>query len=269
MLTLLAGTATAGLLAGVIAGLLGVGGGIVIVPVLLFLFLGHGIDPAIAMQLAVGTSLATIVATNIVSTRSHHLRGAVRWNLVKNFTPGVLIGALIGAQIAAALPGGDLRLLFGLFEIGIGLHMLRGNGTAETHEEHAPPSRPPLLQALFGVGIGVISALFGIGGGTLSVPVLTLILGVPIRQAVATSSGIGIFIAVFGAAGFIQAGWGHPALPEESLGFVLPVAFLGIVSTTLLTAPLGVKLAHTLHPDKLKKVFALFLILIGIKLVLG
>ena len=260
--TLLLGSLVTGLFAGVIAGLFGVGGGIIIVPALLFLFLLDGINPVFSMQLAVGTSLATIVFTNISAAWNHHLRQSVHWPLVQQYAPGTLLGALIGAQVAAAMDGNTLRALFGLFEVAVGVKMV----TASAPAKPLISAASPLLNTLLGVGIGGLSTLFGIGGGTLSVPALTLISGLPIRQAVGSSSAIGVALATAGAVGFIQVGWDNAALPPGSVGFVVPAAFFGIVIGTLTTTPVGVHLAHVIDPARLKKGFGLFLIGVGIKL---
>lgn len=253
-----------GLVAGIIAGLMGVGGGIVIVPVLLFLFLHEGISPAIAMQMAVGTSLATIVVTNILAARGHHIRQSVRWDLARRFYPGIVAGAWLGAVIAAQIPGETLRHLFGVFEMAAGIKMVLD------HRPRAAPTPPRSLPwsafLALGVGVGCISSLFGIGGGTLLVPILVLLVGIPIHQAVGTSAAIGLAIAAMGTAGFIHAGWNHPQLPPGALGFLLPEAFFGIVAGTILTTWLGVRLAHTIPSDRLGRGFGLFLIVVGLKL---
>ncbi len=262
---LFTGSIFTGLGAGVIAGLFGVGGGIIIVPALLFLFLMDGINPVFAMQLAVGTSLATIIITNISATWNHHLRQSVHWGLVGQYTPGILLGALIGAQMATRMDGNTLRELFGLFEILVGLKML-GN-TKKFNDDRYETSGS--INALLGIGIGGLSTLFGIGGGTLSVPALTLISGLTMRQAVGTSSAIGVALAVAGTGGFVQAGWNNAALPSGSMGYVVPTAFFGIILGTLITTPFGVQLAHLIEPGQLKKGFGIFLIGIGIKLIWG
>ncbi|MEO5376234.1 MAG: sulfite exporter TauE/SafE family protein [Magnetococcus sp. DMHC-6] len=251
-----------GLLAGILAGLLGVGGGILIVPALLMLFHLDGINPVIAMQLATGTSLATIVVTNCSAIWNHHKRHAVDWKIVPQYIPGVILGAWLGAQGAALISGELLRTLFGLFEIAIGLQMVR------SHSPNPPShfSVPEYLHPVLGIGIGMLSSLFGIGGGTLSVPVLNLIVGLPILQAVGSASAIGLAIAVAGASGYIHAGWGLTTLPHDALGFVVPTAFYGIICGTLLTTHLGVRLAHTLPANQLKRGFGLFLLLVGFKL---
>ncbi|MBF0340969.1 MAG: sulfite exporter TauE/SafE family protein [Magnetococcales bacterium] len=259
---LLIGSMLCGLASGVIAGMFGVGGGIIIVPVLLFLFFLDGINPVIAMQLAVGTSLATIVVTNMLSTWGHNARGAVRWSLARQYVPGTLLGAWLGSRLAAAMSGKSLIMLFGLFEIFVGWKMLRAREMNSAPVAHPWARFAPWV----GVAIGSISSLFGIGGGTLSVPALTLLSGLPMQQAVGTSSAIGIPLALAGTLGFVQAGWNNPDLPSGAVGFLAPVAFLGIVVGSLFTTPLGVRLAHAMDPVRLKKGFGIFLIVVGAKL---
>ncbi|MBF0418320.1 MAG: sulfite exporter TauE/SafE family protein [Magnetococcales bacterium] len=251
-----------GLGAGLIAGMFGVGGGIIVVPVLLFLFHLEAIDPLITMQLAVGTSLATIVITNIAATWAHHQRDGVNWRLARLYLSGTIVGAMIGSQLAASISGARLVMLFGLFEIVVGIQMVRAK-PPQPGAHRLPDAATPAL----GVVIGTISALFGIGGGTLSVPSLTLLSGLPMRQAVGTSSAIGTPLALIGAIGFVHAGWHHPALPADTFGFFHPLAFLGIVIGSLVTSHLGVRLAHALDQTLLKKGFGIFLLLLGIKLI--
>ncbi|MBF0125707.1 MAG: sulfite exporter TauE/SafE family protein [Magnetococcales bacterium] len=260
---LFGGSVVCGLFAGVIAGLFGVGGGILIVPVLLILFHLDGVNPVISMQLAVGTSLATIVVTNISATWNHHIRDGVHWSLVRQYVPGVLLGAWLGSQLAAAMEGGTLVKLFGLFEILVGAKMIHAsNGNNQSRILLSDKINP-----LIALGVGTLSSLFGIGGGTLSVPALTLISGLSMPQAVGSASAIGVVLAAAGSMGYVQAGWNHTALPPGALGFLVPSAFLGIITGTLLTTPLGVRLAHAMAPLKLKRGFGFFLLAVGIKLI--
>lgn len=263
--SLLTGAAlVTGLAAGVIAGMLGVGGGIVIVPALLYLFHYDGVNPALAMPLAVGTSLASIVITNIIATWSHHRRGSVRWDVARDFIPGILLGSWLGAWLAVYMTGEVLRLLFGVFEVAVGVHMLRGGARPEGDGARR---LAPTAESALALGIGGVSSMFGIGGGTLSVPVLSLLSGLTMRQAVATSSAMGVAIALAGAMGFIQAGWDDSGLPYDALGYVVPPAFLGLVVGTMITTPLGVRLAHALPASQLRRWFGLFLVVVGIKLI--
>jgi uncharacterized protein len=263
---LLIGAVATGLGAGVVAGLFGVGGGIVIVPALLLLFNMAGLPGEHLMQMAVGTSLATIVITNTMATWKQQQRQSVYWLAVRYYTPGILVGAWLGALLAVRLDGGFLQTLFGLFEIVVGLRMVSSRQAAD---DRRPVSLGRLLSPVIGVAIGTISSLFGIGGGTLSVPALTLLSHIPIRIAVGSSSAIGIFLAISGALGFILAGWDSSLLPVGSWGYVIPEAFFGIITGTLLTTPLGVKLAHSIPQNLLKKSFGYFLVLVGVKLIVG
>lgn len=252
-----------GALAGLMAGLLGVGGGLVIVPVLLWVFGLLGFDSRVLMHLAVGTSLATIVVTSLSSIRAHHRRGAVRWELVRQLTPGILAGAWIGALVADWMSGQWLRRVFALFVLFLGIRMLLGLRLPVGREL---PGRAGFLGA--GGIIGAVSALVGIGGGSLTVPFLHAS-GVDMRHAVASSSACGLPIALAGALGFAWTGWSEPGLPPGSTGYVYWPAFGGIALTSVLLAPVGARLAHSLPVRTLQRVFALLLLGVGSKLLLG
>jgi uncharacterized membrane protein YfcA len=252
-----------GAVAGTLAGLLGVGGGLVIVPVLALVFRHGGFDPAIIMHLAIGTSLATIVFTSISSVRAHHRRGAVLWSLVWRLAPGIVLGALLGAALADAMQSLWLSRLFGGFELLVALQMALGL-------RPAPHRGLPGAAGMLGAGgvIGTVSAIVGIGGGTLTVPFLSWC-NVQMRNAVATSSACGLPIAVAGALGFVLTGLGTPGLPAWSTGYVYWPAFLGIVIASVAFAPLGAALAHRLPAAGLKRVFAVLLAVIGMRFLLG
>lgn len=246
-----------GAVAGVLAGLFGVGGGIIIVPVLVFSFAAQGFDATVLTHLAVGTSLATIVFTSINSIREHHRRGAVRWAIFAWLTLGVLFGAAIGALTASLIQGPLLQKIIGVFAILVAIQMgldLRPSASREV------PGKPGLTLA--GVFIGWASAIFGIGGGSLTVPFLTW-RSVPMQQAVATSSATGLPIALASALSFMLLGWGNPALPQWSLGFVYLPAMAGIAITSMFSARIGARLAHRLSPRLLKRLFALLLLCVG------
>lgn len=256
-----------GAVAGLLGGLLGIGGGLVIVPVLVYSFAAQGMDPAVLTQMAVGTSLATIIFTSFSSVKAHHERGAVRWELVRNIAPGIVIGTLIGAQIAHLLPGKGLQGLIGIFAVLMALQMLTNwrPGTRHT-EPSALPGRKGLV--LGGGLIGTTSALFGIGGGSLTVPWLTYH-AVRMQEAVATSSACGMAIALAGTAGFVATGWGRTALPDASAGYIYLPAFAGISLSSLLFARAGVRLAHRMKADSLRKLFAVLLMVVGIRMITG
>jgi len=251
-----------GVFVGVIAGLLGVGGGLIIVPVLIMLFQSFSFSADIITHLAVGTSLATIVLTSISSVRAHHLHGAVLWPVFWKLTPGIVVGTLLGALLANAMSSALLKNFFGVFELAVALQMglsLRPNASRML------PGR--LGISLAGSVIGIFSALVGIGGGSLTVPFLVWC-NVTAQKAVATSSACGLPIAIAGSIGFMLTGWQNPHLPTGSTGFVYWPAFLGIVLTSMLTAPVGARLAHRLPANTLKRVFAVFLAILGIRMLL-
>ncbi len=252
-----------GAFAGVMAGLLGVGGGLIIVPALVWIFRGQGMNDAIIMHLAIGTSLATIVVTSISSVRAHHRRGAVLWPVFWQLTPGIVVGAWLGAAVADALSSLALQKVFALFVLAMSAQM--GFGA-----KPAPHRNLPETIGMIAVGgmIGTVSAIVGIGGGSLTVPFLTWC-NVSIRQAVATSAACGLPIALAGSIGFVITGLNTANLPAWSLGYVYGPALVGIALVSMLSAPFGARLAHTLPTEMLKKVFAVFLALIGIKMLLG
>lgn len=251
-----------GAVAGFIAGLFGVGGGLIIVPVLLWMFSLQGFEPSYMTHLAVGTSLATIMVTSISSVQAHHRRGAVRWSVVRHLATGLLIGAFIGAGIADAMPATLLQLVIGCFALWVAQNMFlnqyRQRSTAAVAEQL--PNVPQ--QVVAGGVIGVASAIFGIGGGSLTVPYLSRY-GMVMQQAVATSSACGLPIALAGALGFVFFGQTTTNLPAGAWGFVYVPAFLGISAASLLTAQYGAKLAHHLPSALLKQLFALLLLLVG------
>ena len=253
-----------GCFSGFVAGLFGVGGGMVIVPVLVFSFTAQGLSPTILTHLAIGTSLATITVTSISAAWTHHQRGAVLWPVVKKLAIGLLIGSVIGAQIAHAIPARQLEIIIGCFALLTAAQMF--TGWKGKLSDMPLPNAAGLATA--GGGIGVASAIFGIGGGTFTVPYLTLH-GVAMANAVACASACGLPIALAGAVGFIYAGWHEALLPSGAVGFVYFPAFLGISTTSLIFARLGATLAHRLPADTLKKLFACLLLLVGITFIVG
>lgn len=252
-----------GVIAGLLAGLLGVGGGIVIVPMLTFTFAFQGLPQAQIQHLALGTSLATIVFTSISSLKAHHARGAVEWQTFRRITPGILIGTLSGSWFAASLSGRFLKIFFIIFTFFVAWQML---SSALPKASRQIPGQ----LGLFSVGsvIGGISSLVGIGGGSMSVPFLIWCNTNP-RTAIGTSAAIGFPIALSGAAGYLLSGLNSPGLPPYSIGFIYLPALTGIALTSYLTAPLGAKLAHTLPVTKLKKGFAILLIITGSRMLYG
>ncbi len=243
-----------GAIAGVLAGLLGVGGGIVIVPVLIVIVELFDIHDSIAMLLVVGTSLATIIPTSISSARAHRKRGAIDVDILKGWIPAVFIGALIGGIASKYIGSGGLTLIFGVVALIVSVNL----AIKKTITLASAPPVSRISQSAIALPIGFTSALMGIGGGTLSVPVLSM-LSVPVHRAVATASVFGLAIALPAVCGFIWAGIGVEGRPPGSIGFVnLPAAVL-LFSMSVVTAPYGVRLAHSLEPRKLKVAFAIFL----------
>lgn len=251
-----------GCLAGVLAGLLGVGGGIVIVPVLYLLFPLLGVDERVIMHLAVGTSLSTIIPTSIMSAKTHYQKGGLDVALLKTLIPGIITGVVVGTMLGTRAGGSILTAIFGFVALLVACHMALSREGFHLYETL------PLKQLVrfpIGMFIGAVSVVMGIGGGTLSVPLLSLY-NVPIRKAVGTASAIGIIIAVPGSIGFILSGLGNPHLPAFSLGYANFLGFLLIVPATMLTAPLGARLAHSIDPKLLRKAFAFFLFLTAVKM---
>jgi uncharacterized membrane protein YfcA len=251
-----------GAFAGTVAGLLGVGGGLLIVPVLVFIFQYQGIDPAIQMQLAIGTSLATIVITSMSSIRAHHAHGAVIWPVVIRLVPGIVIGTLSGALIADAIPSDKLKTGFGVFVLLVAVQMIFD--IKPKAQRHLPAY---LGMTFAGYGIGIISALVGIGGGTVTTPFL-LWCNTAIRNAIATSAACGFPIAVAGVIGYLLTGLNETFLPEWASGYIYWPAVLGITITSALFAPIGARLTHTLPVSVVKKIFALLLAVLAVRLLL-
>jgi len=248
---------------GLLAGMLGIGGGLIIVPILVFIFTAHGFTPDYILHLALGTSLATITVTSISSARAHHRHGAVNWDTLRRIAPGIALGCLLGAWLASQLDTRPLKWLFVIFEFYVGTQLLM---QFAPHPHRSLPGRWGMT-AMGGL-IGVMSSLVGIGGGTLSVPFLVYC-NRSMREAVGTSSAIGLPIAIFGSLGYAVSGWHIGGLPPYSLGFVYLPAAIGIALISLFTAPLGARLAHLLPVTVLKKLFALLLYLLGAKMALS
>ena len=263
MLTIVLMYVLVGVVAGVLAGLLGIGGGLVIVPMLVFCFTRQGIPDDVIMHLALGTSLASIMFTAVSSFRAHHRRGAVHWEVVRKIVIGIFTGTFIGTCIAAELPTRYLKGFFVVFLYYVGVQML-------TNQKPRPSRQIPGHMAMFGVGnvIGVVSSLVGIGGGTLSVPFMVWC-NMSVHHAIGTSAAIGFPIAVAGSIGYVYNGLTVPGLPELSVGYVYLPALIGIVVTSVMTAPLGVRLAHRLPVDRLKRIFAVLLLAVGTRMLVS
>ena len=239
---------------GFLAGLLGIGGGMLLVPFLTFIFSQHGIAPGLAVKMAIATSMATILFTSVSSVRAHHQRGAVRWDLVRRLVPGILIGGLVsGAGVFSLLKGSALALFFAAF-VGF-------SATQMLINRKPKPSRQmpgPVGAAAAGGLIGMVSGLVGAGGAFISVPFMTWC-NVAMHNAVATSAALGFPIALANTVGYVIAGWHLPDTPPGALGYLMVPALVVIAAVSVLTAPLGARLAHALDTQQLKKVFAVLL----------
>ena len=255
--------AALGVGAGLLAGLLGVGGGQVVVPGLLYVFHVLGTSPAHAMHLALGTSLATIVVTSAASVRVHQLRGAVDWSLAGQLSAGLMLGAACGGVTSALLSGVALRLGFGVVLLLLSAQMAL---SVQPPPRRGLPSGGVLAAA--GLAIGWLCALAGIGGGSILVPLLVWH-RVAVRTAIGTASACGVPLAFAGAVGFVVAGLKQIDLPAATLGYVYLPAFAMISLGSLLSAPLGARLAHRLPVSVLKRLFSIFLAIAGVRILLA
>jgi uncharacterized membrane protein YfcA len=249
-----------GLLAGFLAGYLGIGGGLVLVPILSWIF---SRDPALegmAVQMAVATSLATMLFTSMSSILAHHKRGAIMWALVKQMIPGLLVGALLGSFIADLIGNNALGNVFGIFALLVGIQMLRGSGESGNK---SIPGRFAVLST--GLGIGSISSLLGIGGGSLTVPWM-LWHGQKVQNAIATAAACGYPIAIAGTVGFMLLGESHSS--ATTLGYVHLPALAGVALFSVIGAPLGVAAVHRSSPKLAKRFFAVFLLVVAAKMLL-
>jgi uncharacterized membrane protein YfcA len=246
-----------GAFVGFLAGLLGIGGGFTIVPVLLEVFQRQGVAVQHVVPMAIGTSAATIVFTAFSSARAHHARGAIHWVALRALAPGLVLGSLIGPQIASALPASVMTFIFGGFIWFAAFRMLG-------HKPDAPMRELPGRPAMFGVGtlIGVISGMVGVGGAFMVVPFLTRS-NVKLHSAVATSAGVGVAVSVAATIGYIVAGMRASDLPPYSIGYIYLPALLAIVVTSTLMAPLGARVAHSWQVARLRGAFVGMLFALG------
>ncbi|KAF4513745.1 UNVERIFIED_CONTAM: hypothetical protein B566_EDAN011664 [Ephemera danica] len=249
-----------GAVVGFFAGLLGVGGGGIMVPALTALFAAQGFPREHLVHVALGTSMATIVMTSISSLRAHHAHGAVRWDIVRGITPGVLLGTFGGTFIASRVDSAPLAIFFGCFMAYVSLQMILN---VKPKPARALPGQAGMVGV--GGGIGLISALVAIGGGSLSVPFMTWC-NVKMPHAIGTSAAIGLPIALAGTLGYLINGWGSSSLPGGSVGYIYLPALVLLSAVSTFTAPLGARLAHRLPVAILKKVFAGVLILLSVKM---
>lgn len=247
-----------GAFAGILAGLLGVGGGIVLVPAFFYAFSSLGYANEQLMQICVATSLATIVFTSIRSVLSHHKKKMVEWRILKVWSPGIIFGALIGVFVAAKLHTDTLTIIFGLLGVLIGLYMAFSKSTW-CLGIHMPVG---FFRIIISSAVGFLSVLMGIGGGSLAVPLMTLH-SIKIHKAVATGAGFGLAIALPSTVGFLFSNPPLGGLPPMTIGYVNLPAFIIIISMTMITAPIGANLAHKLNVIVLKRTFAFFLITVA------
>jgi uncharacterized membrane protein YfcA len=243
-----------GICTGFLAGLLGIGGGMIMVPFLTFMLSQRGIDANLTVKMAIATSMATIIFTSISSVRAHHKRGAVRWDLVKGLAPGIVLGSMIASMgVFAMLKGANLAIFFGLF-VGFSATQMF------LDKKPAPSRQVPGTAGLVAAGsaIGFLSGLVGAGGGFISVPFMAWC-NVAIHTAVATSSALGFPIALANVAGYVISGMSVTGLPDDAIGFIWVPALVVIALCSVFTAPLGAKAAHSLPVKKLKRIFAMIL----------
>ena len=252
-----------GILVGIIAGLLGIGGGVVVVPILVFVFTANGFPPQHIMQIALATSLGSILFTSVSSFMTHHRHGAVRWDIVKGITIGILIGTFSGTWLAAQLSTRALKIFFACFLYYVAATML-------SNFKPKPSRQLPGLLGMNGVGavIGVVSSLVGIGGGALSIPFM-MWCNVPVHHAIGTSAAIGFPIAVAGTIGYIINGLPMAGLPTPNLGYLYLPALFGIALFSFFTAPFGARLAHKTPVVTLKRIYAVFLIIVATRILWG
>lgn len=248
-----------GAFAGVLAGLLGVGGGIILVPAFFYVFQALGYPDFQLMQVCLATSLATIIVTSIRSVMAHNKKGAVDWEILRSWAPGIVLGAVVGFFIASSLRSATLQMIFGVLAIIVGLYMTFG----KAHWRVGDAMPKGVARIVLSPVIGFLSVLMGIGGGSFGVPTMSLY-NVPIHRAVATAAGFGVIIAVPSVIGFLTVDLQSP--PPFTIGAVNLPAFILVIAMTLITAPWGAALAHRMDPKPLKRVFGVFLMLVAINM---
>ncbi len=254
--------ALTGCLSGFLAGLLGVGGGIIVVPILYVLFPALGVAEEIRMHLAVGTSLATVIPNAITSARSHHAKGSLDLDLLRKLGPPIIVGVVGGSIFGGKSSGQVLMLIFASLALLVAFYMAFRR---ENWVIRKDLTRSFLLRTPIGLFIGWFSVLMGIGGGTLSVPMLNLF-NIEMRRAVGTGAAIGILIGIPGLLGFIATGWGNPLLPPLSLGYCSLIGVAMIIPSSMFMVGKGVRVAHSIDPSLLRKIFACFLLTTSTKM---
>jgi uncharacterized membrane protein YfcA len=261
-----------GSVVGFCAGLLGIGGGLIIVPALVYLLPQLGIDPSLVMAMALATSLATIVVTSFSAAMAHHHNRNIPWPLAKQLMIAIALGSLLGAFIADILSVDALKNTFAIAVFLLSSYMFFAINKAnknklinDVNDENLPAN---IIIKSIGFFTGILSSLMGIAGGAILVPILTYF-KVPLRQAIGVATVSGMVVATFGASGYMIAGFGEENLPEYSLGYVYLPALLGIIITSSFFAPIGVKAASKLPVSTIKKTFAVFLMLVAVKMILS
>jgi uncharacterized membrane protein YfcA len=252
-----------GVFVGIMAGLLDVGGGVVFVPILDIALSYEGINESILHHMALATSMGSIMFTSVSSARSHNNRGTVRWDIVKAMTPGLLLGTLAGTFVVSGIPTKPLKIIFAVFLTYTAIQMILDMKPKASF--HLPGTAGLLLA---GTCIGIISSFVGIGGGALIIPFLVMC-NVPMLNVIGASAAMGFPIALAGTVGYIYNGWGNAALPPSSLGFIYLPALIGLVVTSMLLAPYGVKLPHSLPVKTLKRCFGIILAAMAIRMILS
>lgn len=252
-----------GVVTGFFAGLLGIGGGVIIVSTLALMFAAQGFPPAFVMHFAIGTSLAAIIAGSWSSFRAHHRHGAVDWHVVRHMTPGLLAGVFIGALLSRALGNAFLKYFFLGFIVLISAQMI-----FDLKPSAARPLPGRAVLGAVGLLIGTCASFFGGGAAAIGVPFLTW-RNLGTHRAIGTAAALGFPLAIAGALGYMIAGWSVAGAPAWSVGFVYLPAFAGIAVTSILAAPWGVRLAHRLRGATLRRIFALFLVATGVKVAIS
>ncbi len=250
-----------GAFAGVLAGLLGVGGGIILVPAFFYAFSALGYGSPQLMQVCLATSLATIIVTSIRSVLSHNRKGAVDWSILRRWAPGIAVGAVLGVLVVAQLRTATLQAIFGGLALTVALYMVLGR----SHWRLGAQMPGGAARAVLSPSVGFLSVLMGIGGGSFGVPIMALY-DVAIHRAVATAAGFGVLIAVPSVAAFLTVDLPQGAAPPYTLGAVNGPAFALVIAMTLLTAPIGAALAHRTDAARLKRIFGLFLIVVALNM---
>lgn len=246
-------------IAGVIAGLLGVGGGIILVPAFFYAFSALGYGGPDLMQVCLATSLATIIVTSVRSVIAHNRKGVVDWQILRTWAIGIVVGAVVGVLVVAQLKTVVLQVIFGVLALVVAFYL----GLGRSEWRLGPEMPKGVMRAILSPVVGFLSVLMGIGGGSFGVPLMSLY-GVPIHRAVATASGFGMTIAIPSVIGFLMTK--VDGAPPYTFGAINLPAFLIVIGTTYLTTPLGVKLAHSMDPKPLKRVFAVFLTVVALNM---